>query len=136
MNRLNIVQLHKTILEKKQKKHEAFEKILSICHKRITTAAEYEQLKTIIIVPEFIVGYPIFNLNECLEYVINALTKNGFLVKYYFPKILYVSWDYNEISNDKKPLLQQQPQFKMQKPTSLLTSNITTNKQGKFQLNI
>jgi hypothetical protein len=133
MTQLNILQLHRTITEKKQRKHEAFEKVLNICHRRIKTSAEYERLKTIIVVPEFIVGYPIFNMNECLEFVIHALKKNGFLVKYFFPKILYVSWDFEEIDIEKKQITA--PVTIMQ-PKSLLTSNITTNKHGKYQLNL
>lgn len=124
MNKLNILQLHRIIEEKKQRRTEAFEKVLCICNKRITEAAEGQKLKTFIIVPEFIVGYPIFNLNECLEYVILALKKSGFLVKYYFPKMLYVSWDFDEIKQDKKP----PPPIQIEKPKALLTSTITANK--------
>lgn len=44
-------------------------------------------------------GFPVYDLNSCLTYVIDSLKKNGFLVKYYFPKVVYVSWDYNEIES-------------------------------------
>jgi hypothetical protein len=131
MNKLNILDLHRTITEKKNRKNEAFEKVLSICHKRIKNSAEHEQLKTLIVVPEFIVGYPIFNMNECLEFIIDSLKKNGLLVRYYFPKLLYVSWDFTEIENEKKPPIAIQTKL----PKALLTSNITTNKNGKFNLN-
>lgn len=144
MNKLNIMQLHQLIKERRQKKTEAFEKVMSICEKRITAAAEEQKMKTFIIVPEFIVGYPIFNMNECLEYIIQNFKKNGFLVKYYFPKMLYVSWDFDEIKEDKKP----PPPIHIEKPKALLTSNIiantrkavpaiaTTNKSGKFVLEL
>lgn len=143
------MQLHQMIKERRQKKAEAFEKVLAICEKRITAAAQEQKLKTFIIVPEFVVGYPIFNMNECLEYIIQSLKKNGFLVKYYFPKMLYVSWDFDEIKEDKKP----PPPIHIEKPKALLTSNIVannnnnnfkkisgpnmvTNKSGKFVLEL
>jgi hypothetical protein len=138
-NQLNILDLHRTIMEKKNRRYEAFEKVLSICHKRIKDSAEHQQLKTLIVVPEFIVGYPIFNMNECLEYIIDSMKKNGLYVKYFFPNILYVSWDYVEIENDKKPV-GPPVAINVQKPKTLLTSNImtsmTTNKNGKFRLEI
>jgi hypothetical protein len=133
MSRLNILQLHQIINEKKQRKTEAFDKVLSICNKRITAAAEEQKMRTFIIVPEFVVGYPIFNMNECLEYIVQALKKNGFLVKYYFPKMLYVSWDFQELKEDKKPIV---APITIEKPKALLTSNITTNKKGKLMLNL
>lgn len=136
MNKLNILDLHRTIMEKKNRRCEAFEKVLSICHRRIKIAAENQLLKTLIAVPEFIVGYPIFNMNECLEYIIDSLKKNGLYVKYFFPNILYISWDYDEIDadNKSKSALPISTSVNIQKPKTLLTSNITTNKNGKFQL--
>lgn len=142
MQQLNILQLHRTIQEKKQKKHESFQRVLSICHRRIQAAADGQQLKTFIVVPEFVVGCPMFNMNECLEFVIDALRKNGFLVRYYFPKIVYVSWDYEEINADRKPpapIATSQGGKRLdfgQKPKALLTSNITTNKKGRLAMNI
>lgn len=136
---LNILQLHRTIQEKKQKKHESFQRVLGICHKRIQTAADSQQLNTFIVVPEFVVGCPIFNMNECLEYIIDALRKNGFLVRYYFPKVLYISWDYEEIKADKIPSPQNHEAQRLggfTKPKALLTSNITTNKKGRLAMNI
>lgn len=140
---LNILQLHRTINEKRQKKNEAFQRVLCICHKRIQAAADGQQMMTFIVVPEFVVGFPMFNMNECLEYIIDALRKNGFLVRYYFPKILYISWDFEEIKAEKRP--EAQPDAYKggiaalpfgQKPKALLTSNITTNKKGRLAMNI
>jgi hypothetical protein len=138
---LNILQLHRTIQEKKQKKNESFQRVLTICHRRIQVAADGQQMNVFIVVPEFVVGCPMFNMNECLEYVIDALRKNGFLVKYYFPKILYISWDYEEINADKRPPAPISTSkegnrlgFGGQKPKALLTSNITTNKKGRLAM--
>ena len=135
MNRISILELHRTIQEKKQKKNEAFEKILGMCHKRIKAAAEMQKLQTFIVVPEFVVGYPIFNMNECLDFIIHALKKNGFLLRYYFPKILYVSWDLDEIETDKKKPISSTtmlPKIEFEKPKALLTSNIAPKKKLKF----
>ena len=40
MKKLNILELHRTINEKKNRKAECYEKVLEICHKKINLAAE------------------------------------------------------------------------------------------------
>jgi len=132
MSKLNIMEINRIINEKKQRRYEIFERVLSICNSRIKIAAEQEHLRTFLVIPDFIIGKPSFNLNEGLEYIIQALKKNGFLVKYYFPKMLYVSWDFDEIKQEKKPLAP----IQIEKPKALLTSSITTNKNGKLSLSL
>jgi len=133
--RLNILEIQRTIQEKKQKRYETFEKIIEMCNRRIRDAADKERLRTFIIIPEFIVGSPMFNMNECLEFVITSFKKNGFFVRYYFPKMLYMSWDMDEIEAEKKPA-RQLPTMQIQKPKALLTSNIMTSRNGKMILNL
>ena len=43
-------------------------------------------------VPEFIVGQPIYDKGECLGYLVTQLEQNGFFVKYVHPNTLFVSW--------------------------------------------
>ena len=102
MKKLNILELHRTINEKKSRKEESYEKVLEICHKKINLAAEQKRLKCMIQVPEYVCGYPLYDLNECLNYLLTCLKANGFLVNYYFPKVLYISWDFEEIKSMKK----------------------------------
>lgn len=133
MKKLNIFELHRTIHEKKQRKHECYEKVLEICHKKITIAAENKKLRCMIEVPEYIYGYPLYNLNDCINFIVNHMQKNGFLVTYYFPKILYVSWDFEEM---KKPKSLSQGNMLT---SSLLTQpTVSLNKKtsGKLALNL
>lgn len=108
MKRLNILELHRTINEKNMRKTETYEKVLEFCHRKITLGSQTRQLRCMYEVPEYIPGYPIFDLNSCIKFLMATLKANGFLVKYYFPKILYISWDFDEIreeSNPKKTLI-------------------------------
>jgi hypothetical protein len=100
MNRLNILELHRTLNEKKQKKYDCFEKILDSCHKRIKYQTEHYKLNYFYEVPLYVVGFPIYDISLCIQYLIDVLEKEGFLVKYFFPKYLYVSWDFDEISSE------------------------------------
>jgi hypothetical protein len=55
-------------------------------------------------VPGFMMGFPLYNLDEALTYVIDALRKNGFLVQI-LPEphigVLYISWDPEELKPPK-----------------------------------
>ena len=54
-----------------------------------------KQRKTEILfeVPEFIIGRPVYKLNDCIEFVQKQLVNKGFKVRYFFPRVLYISWD-------------------------------------------
>lgn len=102
MKRLNILELNRSITEKKNLSIEVYEKIVSKCHRRIESTTENLKTNCFFQIPEFVIGYPLYDLSKCIEYTVDELKKNGFLVKYYFPKTIYVSWDLKEISNSNK----------------------------------
>jgi hypothetical protein len=81
---------------------ECYEKVLDICHKKIVLNSEKKKTRFFYEVPEYLFGYPVFDLNDCIKFLIDSLTKNGFLAVYYFPKFIYISWDFEEIDEHKK----------------------------------
>lgn len=140
MKQINILDLHRSINEKKMRTSECYDKILDICHKKIESSANNQKLNCFIEVPCYVLGYPIFDYNKCIEYVYDALKKNGFIVKYFFPKYLYVSWDFEEIKSSKKDAKMQKsqtpqlvsPQIYKKPPKAALSYKPS----GKLQLNI
>ena len=38
------------------------------------------------------IGIPKYNNADCIAYLINKLKKNGFIVKYTHPNMLFISW--------------------------------------------
>lgn len=107
-----------------------FDKVLEICHRRIRTVASYGGMNTFYEIPGMLVGYPLYNVAECCEYVIEALRKIGFLVQVLPPPhiaVIYISWDPQELK-PKKPTL----------PTLGGSSNSgpasTVSKKGKLRL--
>ena len=99
---LNIYDLYRNINHKKEKKNVSYNQVLYKIHDRVKRTAEKEKYKLIYEIPEVIFGLPSYDLNLCMAYIIKQLRGNGFLVKYYFPKILYISWDPTEIKDYKK----------------------------------
>ena len=97
---LNILELHKKINDKNTKRQQYFTTILDKCHAKIKRAAEKELYECFYEVPEYTIGLPMYKLTDCIVFLYENLRKNGFFVKYYFPRMLYVSWKPSVI-NDK-----------------------------------
>lgn len=99
--RINIFELNRKINERKNIEKISYEKVLDICHKKILKSSEELKFRTIIELPEHVFGFPLYDLNNCMSYIINSLKKDGFIIEYFFPKVLYISWDLDEIQNSK-----------------------------------
>jgi hypothetical protein len=98
----SVYEVNNLMKNKQKEKMATYEKIFEQCQKRIYKYAQNEKYRCFFDVPEFILGLPVYNLNSVILYIIEKLTKSGFLVKYFFPKHLYICWDLEEISG-KKP---------------------------------
>jgi hypothetical protein len=44
--------------------------------------------------PEVLVGYPNYNLSDCLVFIVESLENNGFLTRYIHPNLLFISWNH------------------------------------------
>ena len=104
----NAKDVSRIIIDKRNKIIECFEKVVELCHVQITRAAENNFTHCIFEVPEFILGYPMYDINECIVHVLKRLKENEYNVSYFFPKIIYVMWPIEENKDDKqyKELLQ------------------------------
>jgi hypothetical protein len=87
---------------KKKERHVVYEKIFDKCRTYVMKYAENDKYRCFYEVPEFILGLPVYNINSAIMYILDKLKDTGFLVKYFFPKHLYISWDLQEIAG-KKP---------------------------------
>lgn len=93
-----IVDIQKNISERSNKRKETYKVILNKTIKQIKKMTSFNIYYTFFQIPEFIIGYPLYPLEDCIIYVQKKLIENGFLVKYYFPNILYISWDKEELN--------------------------------------
>lgn len=99
---INIYDLYRNIKELKNKKNNYYNEVLYKIHEKIKNTTNKGKYKIVYEVPEMVFGVPAYDLNKCMAYLMKELRDNGFLVKYYFPKILYISWDPREILSYKK----------------------------------
>lgn len=98
---LTVYELYNQLDKKKVSRSKSFEKVVEICFNKIRSATEKEHLRIVFDVPEYVLGLPVYNLNDCTLYIMEKLKTNGFLVRYYFPKTLYISWDLDELTETK-----------------------------------
>lgn len=137
---ISILDIIKTINGKAEKKREVYDKILDKCFRKIEQTVKLNHLFCMFEVPEFILGYPIFSLNDCISYVLEKLRNNGFHVQYVFPKFIYISWNVpnNKLQTNMTPqqlITYAEPKNPKKQPKTF--KSITTFKpSGKFVLNL
>jgi hypothetical protein len=93
MSFLNIYDIKKFVEEKEKRRIRVFENIYQLCLKKIETSVLKEDDFCLFQVPEFILGYPTYNLGHCIQYCIYILKKNGFVTQYFYPNIIKISWN-------------------------------------------
>ena len=100
MSSLNIKDLNNSINKRHLKRLELYNSILEKVHHRIKYNAELEKTYCFYNIPEFIIGTPLYNVEELKNYIITALKKNGFMLLHIEPNWLFISWNVSEIKED------------------------------------
>ena len=100
MSSLDISNLYNKINERNTKILEKFDDILKKVHNRILYNANLEKTYCFFQIPEFIIGVPLYNVNDLKNYLITSLKKDRFTLFYVEPNWLFISW---ELNNLKKP---------------------------------
>ena len=93
---LNIDELYETKKKNDLNKLELFNKLLVKIHTKIKTASRQRNSDNFcsFVMPEILVGFPNYNLSECLVFVVDSLESNGFLTRYIHPNLLFISWNH------------------------------------------
>jgi len=127
MKYLSAADILKQQTTRQNKRFEAFEHIVASCYKRIEKCVQVTRnvYSCFFEVPEFLIGYPLYDLNECIGYVVNILNSKGFTVQYMFPRVLMVSWLPKNTMTLPMPVSNQQPMN--QQPTNQNHQNHTNH---------
>ena len=107
MSMLNINELFNDQTKKEKHKEEIYDNVLKQCHKRILRSNKLNPYNTccFYIIPKFIYGIPLYNLDKCINYLVIHLSKNGFKINYTHPNLLIISWYKKEESSVKNEIL-------------------------------
>jgi len=88
----------------------AYNEILGQIHNRIYTTSQLPGNTNSLVytVPPFILGMPAMDLQDCVVYLVTMLRNGGFVVKFTYPNLLYISWKHYEAEYNKQhnPIVQ------------------------------
>ena len=77
-------------------KTKIYKKILQRVHNKIKlTSRQRNNMKCCwFVIPEFMLGLPKYDTGACTAYLMGKLEENGFIVKYTYPNLLFISWNH------------------------------------------
>lgn len=125
--------------KKKEQQIKCYLQVLNICHHKIEKYVSYQKSFCMFDVPEFVSGYPLVDVIECIEFVSKQLMQDGFEVMYIFPKFLKISWN---VQTEESPLPRVDPNVRtithtVEKGNKCFIKPISDLKpSGNFVLNI
>jgi len=101
-NQLNVYDLHRGMLSRRQKERECYMTVLERCYARIRRSSQAQNFSCVFEIPCVIMGMPLFDLDTCAKFVIRNLVGNGFSVEVRPPTALSISWELFPDANKKK----------------------------------
>lgn len=100
---ISISELTKYSTKKRQFMKNVFNEVLKKCHKRIIYAAENSRSSCFYDVPTCVIGLPLYDLGECIKYIVAKLKRNRLDVDLRLPRTLFISWEKHQ-DNYVKPV--------------------------------
>ena len=90
---INIKNLQNEVAEREKRKIQVFEKVLNNCYAKILQAnSKTNDCNCLYTVPPVMFGIPIYNLNDCIKFIMDKLNHKGFKVYFTYPNLLLISW--------------------------------------------
>ena len=90
---ININELHREQTRKDERRLEIYENILDKVHQKIKlTSRSSDDKFCFFSVPTYVYGLPLFDVNNCIIYLTQKLSDNGFDIRYTHPNLLLISW--------------------------------------------
>lgn len=102
---INISELYAMKNKKEKIKTNTFNIIIEKCHNKIKTIAAQGGMNIFFEIPYIMLGYPLYDINQCIEYVVESLQNNGLLVQilpHPNQNTLYISWKPADVSTKKQ----------------------------------
>lgn len=93
MSLLNPARLRGEVEAREARKIKVFEHILDMCNNKIlTTNQQCDDCCCIFTCPSVVFGLPLFNLADCIRYIMVKLVEKGFEVHLAVPNNIFISW--------------------------------------------
>lgn len=94
MSLLNLESLYRDQEHRRKFNRKVYEQILKQCHRRIQLVnKKLKMFECYFKVPNYIFGYPAYNINDVCNYLCQRLIKNGLIAEQVDQGLIYISWD-------------------------------------------
>ena len=90
----SVNEIHKKQKDKEKNRLKIYENISAKCFKKIKETSINEETFCFYILPEYIPGLPLYNMTECVIFILNLLHEKGFKARYCDPYMLFISWSF------------------------------------------
>lgn len=100
---LSLSELAKIHKKKQRAKTKTYETILEKCHTQIRNMARRDQTFCYYIVPLYVMGLPLYDINACIVYILLNLKKKGFYVQMTDSQTIYISWKHIHERSTQQP---------------------------------
>ena len=81
-----------------------YEKVLGNCYRKIREHVLRDQKYCFFPIPEYIPGFPLFNITHCACFVIKKLNQAGFQTRFIPPNILYIYWEVDKVKEPERQI--------------------------------
>lgn len=88
----SVNEIHKKQKEKEKNRLKIYDNISAKCFKKIKETSMNEETVCLYELPEYIPGLPLYNMTECVIYLLNLLHERGFKARYCDPYMIFISW--------------------------------------------
>lgn len=90
---ININKLRNEVEEREKRKTKIYEKILNLCYNKIlNNNKQNDDYTCTYTIPPVVFGLPLYNVDECVSFVMNKLIEKGFEIVFAFPTTIHISW--------------------------------------------
>ena len=86
--------IHKKQKEKEKNRLKIYDTISSKCFKKIKETSANEETFCFYKIPEYIPGLPLYNMTECVMFLLNILHEKGFSARYIDGFMIFISWNF------------------------------------------
>ena len=98
---LNINKLRNEVEERENKKNKIFETILDLCYQKILNMnKQNNDYNCTFIVPNVVFGLPLYNVGDCVVFIMDKLVEKGFEIYFAPPTTIHISWKPKEQNNN------------------------------------
>jgi hypothetical protein len=99
---INIDKLRNEVTAREDRKIKTFEHILDMCYQKIiNTNKTSNNCCCTFVCPNLVFGLPLFNLDECIIFIMKKLNEKGFNIHLAIPNKLFISWKVHQHNYSK-----------------------------------